>query len=60
MLKEENFTPVNMKSCGNFNVRKHKEINNGEKYITLEIYLEIDGLDKREVTSSGSRNYVEI
>ena len=28
------FTPVNMKNCGRSNVRKYREIQNGEKYIT--------------------------
>ena len=25
------FTPVNMKNCGRHNVRKHRDIKNGEK-----------------------------
>ena len=29
------FTPVNMKKIGPRNVRKHREINDSEKYITL-------------------------
>ena len=55
---EENFTPANMKSFGRRNVRKNKEIKNVEQYTALEISLELDGLDKKEVTYSGSRNYV--
>ena len=43
---------MNMRSCAHHNVRKHKEIKNGEQYIALEIYLQIDWLEKREVTSS--------
>ena len=39
---------------------KHKEIKNSGQYIALEISLEIDGLEKNEFTSSGSRNYVRI
>ena len=31
------FSPVNMNSCSHRNVRKHIEIKNGEKYITLDI-----------------------
>ena len=42
------------------NVGKHKEIKNGDQYTALEISLDLDGLDKREVTSSGSMNYVRI
>ena len=39
---EENFTlgkfsPVNMKNCVCCNVRKHRDIKNGEKYTTLDI-----------------------
>ena len=31
------FKPVNMKNCGRPNVRKHIEIKDGDKYITLGI-----------------------
>ena len=31
------FSAVNMKNCGCFNVRKHREIKGSEKYVTLEI-----------------------
>ena len=31
------FTAVNMKSCGRRNVRKHKDIKDSDKYITLDI-----------------------
>ena len=37
IFREDNFTPVNMKSCGRRNARKHREIKNGEKYIILDI-----------------------
>ena len=47
-----------MTSCGRCNVRKHRDINNGEKYIILEIYYKIGFLDKREVTSSESKDYM--
>ena len=36
---EEKFTPVNMKKGVRCNVRKHREIEDSDKYITLEIYL---------------------
>ena len=49
---EEKFTPEDMKSCGRLNVSKHREIKNGEKYIALEISLDVDCLNTREVTSS--------
>ena len=44
---EEKFAPVNMTSCGILNVRKHGEIKNGDKYIALDISLELDCLDKK-------------
>ena len=46
-LWEENFALVNMISCGRENFRKHRYINNGEKYIILDIYFKIDCLDNR-------------
>ena len=57
---DANVTPVNMRSCGHCSVRKNKEIKNGENYIDLGIYLQIECVGKREVTSSGSRYYVLI
>ena len=45
-LWEEKFAPVNMTSFGRYNVRKHREIKNGEQYITLDIYLKLEFLDK--------------
>ena len=53
MFCEEKFTPVKMRSCGHHNVRKHKEINNSDKYISLDVSLQINCLDNMEVTSSG-------
>ena len=32
---EKTFTPVNMENFGSRNVGKQRDINNGEKYITL-------------------------
>ena len=49
-LWEDKFTALNMKSCGCCNVRRNKEIKNGEKYIALDIYLQLECLYKREVT----------
>ena len=57
---EDKFTPVNMKSCGRRNVRKHRDINNGEQYIALHISLDIDFPEKREVNFSKSRGYMGI
>ena len=54
---EENFTPgefthVNMKNFGRHNVRKQRDIKNGEKYTTLFIYLKFGSMDKMKITSS--------
>ena len=50
---EEYFTPVNMKNCGCRNVRKHREIKYGRKYITLDISLNFGSLEKMKI------NYLE-
>ena len=57
-LWEDKFTRVNMASGVRRNVRKHREIKNSEKYTALDIYSELDCLEKREVTSSESRDYM--
>ena len=46
------FTPVNMKNCGRRNVRKHRDINNGDNYITLDISLIFVSLENMKITSS--------
>ena len=55
---EEKFAPVNMKSYGRRNVRRHREIKNGEQYIILEISYDIYCMDKREDTPLESRHYM--
>ena len=47
-----------MKNCGHQNVRRHKEIKNGEQYIVLYIFLELDISYKREVASLVPSYYV--
>ena len=54
------FTPVNMKHFGRRNVRKHREINNGENYITLGISLKFGSLHKMKITSSNPNDYLRI
>ena len=49
-----------MTSCGRRNVRKQREIKNGEKYIILDISSKLDCLDQREFTSSESKDYIVI
>ena len=51
------FTLVNMKCYGHRNVRKHREIKNGGKYITLDISLEFGSLDKIKITYSEPKYY---
>ena len=55
---EEKFTPVKMKHCGCQNVRKHREINNGEKYIILDVCLNFGSLEKMKITSSEPKYYL--
>ena len=49
--------PVNMKTCVFSNVRKHREIKDSEKYITLDIYLKFGSLEKMKITSSEPKYY---
>ena len=51
------FTPVNMKNYSCRDVRKHREINNSEEYITLDISLIYDILDKMKITSPEPKYY---
>ena len=50
--KENLFLDVDMKNCGRFNVRKHKEIRGSDKYVTMDISSKFDSLDKMKITSS--------
>ena len=42
------------------NVRKHREIKNGEKFITLDIYFKFVSLDKIRITISEPTDYLGI
>ena len=57
--EEKLFSDVNMKNCGRRNVRKHKDINGSDKYVTLDISSKFDSLDKMKITSSESRGKLE-
>ena len=46
------FTHVNMKSFGRQHFRKHREIKNGDNYITLDISLKFGSLEKMKIISS--------
>ena len=45
-----------MTNCGRCNVRKHREIKGSDNYVTLNISLKFDSLDKIKITSSKSWN----
>ena len=59
------FDSVNMKNCGQRNVRKHKEIKDSDELVTLNMYEilnilgKFDDMDKMETTSSGSKVKME-
>ena len=59
--KQDLFESVDMRNCGQRNVRKHKEIKGSDKCVTLNIYeilniLEkFDSLNNMETTSSESK-----
>ena len=52
MFWEEKFILTNMTSFGRRNIRKHREINNGDQYIILDTSSNLDFLYKSEVNSS--------
>ena len=61
---EENFTlgkfsRVNMKCFGCLNVRKHREIKNSEKYLTLDISLQFVSLDNMKSYLQSQKNIWE-
>ena len=58
--EEKLFSTVNMKNCGLHNVRKHREIKSSDKYVTLDISLKFDTLEKMKTTSSESKEKLEI
>ena len=52
-----------MKIYGRHNVRKHKEVKDSDKYVTLDISLKSDSLNKMKIISSESKTnwkYQEI
>ena len=57
-FREEILTPVNMQNCDRHNVRKHMDIKDGDKYITLDISLKSRSLDKIKISSSESKEYL--
>ena len=63
--KQYFFESVNMRNCGQRNVRKHREIKDSDERVTLimnkilKISEEFDNLDKMETTSSESKVKME-
>ena len=48
-----------MKDCGCCNVSKNKDIKGNEKYVTLDISIKFDSLNKMKITSSDSKEKLE-
>ena len=44
-----------MENCGCRNVRKHIEIKGSDNYVTLDILLKFDSMEKMRITSSESK-----
>ena len=51
---------MNNKNCGRCNVSKHRDIKASDKYVTLDISLKFDNLDKMKITSSESKEKLVI
>ena len=64
--KKDLFESVNIKNCGQHNVRKHKDIKGSDKCVTLNIYEivnisdKFDDLNKMETTSLESKVELEV
>ena len=50
--EEKLFSAVKMNNCDHLNVRKHIYIKGSDKYVTLDISLKFDRLDKMIITYS--------
>ena len=59
-VKKYFFLAVNMKICGRFNVRKHKEIKGSDNYVTSDISSNFDSLENMKIVSSESKRKLEI
>ena len=51
---------MNIQNCGRHNVRKNREIKGSDNYVTLDISLKFDNLNKMKITSSESKGKLEI
>ena len=54
------FTDVDMKNCVRNNVRKHRGIKGGDKYVTLDILLKFDSLYKIRIISAEPKDNLGI
>ena len=59
-LSGRNFHTGEHENGGSCNFRKHREIKNGEKYITLDISLDFGSLYKMKIICSEPKYYVQI
>ena len=57
--EEKLSSAVNMKCSGRRNVGRYREIKGSYKYVTLDISLKFDSLEKMKITSSGSKEKLE-
>ena len=51
---------MNKKRFVHLNVRKHRDIKDSDKYITLDISLKFGSLDKMRIKSSEPKDYLVI
>ena len=49
------FSDVNIRNCVCGNVTKHRDIKGSDKYVTLDISLKFDSLEKMKITSTESK-----
>ena len=49
-----------MKNCVRRNIKKHRDIKDDEKYITLEISLHFGSLDRMKIKSSEPKYYLRV
>ena len=53
------FLSVKMKNCGRRKVRKHKEIKDSDKIVTLDISAKLDSLNNMKITYSETKEKLE-
>ena len=54
------FSAVNMKNYGRRNVKKHRKLNDSDKYTAWDLPLKFDNLDNMKITSSEPKDNLEI